>query len=172
LRPADRIRSLGVELVAPCREAFFAFTGERVRGESDNGDVASLRTRTVKTEPLPSSLATVTSPPIMRACLRVMAKPRPVPPYCRNKMRRNLASFRCGQGPPPDVAAVMLVAPAQRSQPAPALLCRHHEAQAPTSNQATRALDFTIQGVSIVFRDRPSAFQMVSKRSCALSLMR
>src|SRR5215510_5826008 len=39
--------------------------------------------RTVKTEPLPGSLATVTSPPIMRASLRVMARPRPVPPYCR-----------------------------------------------------------------------------------------
>src|SRR5438132_1760587 len=39
--------------------------------------------RTVKTEPLPGSLATLTSPPIMRASLRVMARPRPVPPYCR-----------------------------------------------------------------------------------------
>src|SRR6266702_3538803 len=39
--------------------------------------------RTVKTEPLPGSLATVTSPPIMRASLRVMARPSPVPPYCR-----------------------------------------------------------------------------------------
>src|SRR5215469_3513731 len=37
--------------------------------------------RTVKTEPLPGSLATVTSPPIMRASLRVIARPRPVPPY-------------------------------------------------------------------------------------------
>jgi hypothetical protein len=37
----------------------------------------------VNTEPLPGSLVTVTSPPIMRASLRVMAKPRPVPPYCR-----------------------------------------------------------------------------------------
>src|SRR5260221_2351782 len=39
--------------------------------------------RTVKTEPLPGSLVSVTSPPIMRASLRVMARPRPVPPYCR-----------------------------------------------------------------------------------------
>src|SRR5262249_10286839 len=39
--------------------------------------------RTVKTEPLPGSLVTVTSPPIMRASLRVMARPRPVPPnFC------------------------------------------------------------------------------------------
>ena len=36
--------------------------------------------RTVNTEPLPSSLVTVTSPPIMRASLRVMASPSPVPP--------------------------------------------------------------------------------------------
>jgi hypothetical protein len=35
--------------------------------------------RTVNTEPLPGSLATVTSPPIMRASLRVMASPSPVP---------------------------------------------------------------------------------------------
>src|SRR5262249_19024451 len=39
--------------------------------------------RTVKTDPLPASLATVTSPPIMRASLRVMASPSPVPPnFC------------------------------------------------------------------------------------------
>src|SRR5215470_6219006 len=36
--------------------------------------------RTVNTEPLPGSLVTVTSPPIMRASLRVMASPSPVPP--------------------------------------------------------------------------------------------
>src|SRR5262249_8746172 len=36
--------------------------------------------RTVNTEPLPSSLVTVTSPPIMRASLRVMERPSPVPP--------------------------------------------------------------------------------------------
>src|SRR6476660_9578220 len=36
--------------------------------------------RTVKAEPLPGSLATITSPPIMRASLRVMARPSPVPP--------------------------------------------------------------------------------------------
>jgi hypothetical protein len=36
--------------------------------------------RTVNTEPLPDSLATVTSPPIMRASLREMARPSPVPP--------------------------------------------------------------------------------------------
>jgi hypothetical protein len=36
--------------------------------------------RTVNTDPLPGSLVTVTSPPIIRASLRVMARPRPVPP--------------------------------------------------------------------------------------------
>src|SRR5262249_1352319 len=36
--------------------------------------------RTVNTEPLPISLATVTSPPIIRASLRVIARPSPVPP--------------------------------------------------------------------------------------------
>ena len=35
--------------------------------------------RTVNTEPLPCSLVTVTSPPIMRASLLVMARPSPVP---------------------------------------------------------------------------------------------
>ena len=39
--------------------------------------------RTVKIEPLPASLVTLTSPPIMRASLRVMASPRPVPPKRR-----------------------------------------------------------------------------------------
>ena len=36
----------------------------------------------MNTEPLPGSLVTVTSPPIMRASLRVMARPSPVPPNC------------------------------------------------------------------------------------------
>src|SRR5262249_5840228 len=36
--------------------------------------------RTVNTDPFPGSLVTVTSPPIMRASLRVMARPSPVPP--------------------------------------------------------------------------------------------
>src|SRR5262245_14211443 len=34
----------------------------------------------VNTDPLPGSLSTKTSPPIIRASLRVMARPRPVPP--------------------------------------------------------------------------------------------
>src|SRR5262249_49634513 len=36
--------------------------------------------RTGNTEPLPGSLVTVTSPPIMRASLRERARPSPVPP--------------------------------------------------------------------------------------------
>src|SRR5215216_3217879 len=43
-------------------------------------DTYPLGRRTVKTEPLPSSLATLTSPPIRRASLRERARPRPVPP--------------------------------------------------------------------------------------------
>ena len=38
--------------------------------------LASPGSRTVKTEPLPGSLATVTSPPIMRASLRERANGR------------------------------------------------------------------------------------------------
>src|SRR6516165_10407263 len=48
------------------------------RNRADYG--ASPGRRTVNTEPLPSSLVTVTSPPIMPASLRVMARPSPVPP--------------------------------------------------------------------------------------------
>jgi hypothetical protein len=40
----------------------------------------TLGSRTMNTEPLPGSLATVTSPPIMRASLRESARPSPVPP--------------------------------------------------------------------------------------------
>jgi hypothetical protein len=43
-------------------------------------DGAPAGRRTVKTDPLLGSLVTVTSPPIIRASLRVMASPRPVPP--------------------------------------------------------------------------------------------
>ena len=38
---------------------------------------------TVNVLPWPSSLATVRSPPIIRQNLRLMARPRPVPPYLR-----------------------------------------------------------------------------------------
>jgi hypothetical protein len=49
---------------------------------------------------LPGSLATVTSPPIMRASLRVMARPSPVPPNVKfvralEDVRRRL---RCRPG--------------------------------------------------------------------------
>src|SRR5262249_24606727 len=54
----------------------------RPDGGFDYG-VASLGSRTVNTEPFPGSLVTVTSPPIMRASLREMARPSPVPPYRR-----------------------------------------------------------------------------------------
>ena len=37
--------------------------------------------RSVNVEPRPGSLSTVTSPPIMRANRRVIARPSPVPPY-------------------------------------------------------------------------------------------
>jgi hypothetical protein len=37
--------------------------------------------RTVNTEPLPGSLVTVTSPPIIRARLREKARPSPVLPW-------------------------------------------------------------------------------------------
>jgi hypothetical protein len=40
-------------------------------------DGAPPGSRTVNTDPLPASLVTVTSPPIMRASLRVMARPSP-----------------------------------------------------------------------------------------------
>jgi hypothetical protein len=56
-----------------------ARTSPRLDGGFDHG-IASLGRRTVNTEPLPGSLVTVTSPPIMRASLRVMARPSPVPP--------------------------------------------------------------------------------------------
>ena len=46
-------------------------------------DGGPLGRRTVNTEPLPGSLVTVTSPPIMRASLRLMARPKPVPPKRR-----------------------------------------------------------------------------------------
>jgi len=39
--------------------------------------------RTVKAEPLPGSLAASMSPPISRASRRLIASPRPVPPYRR-----------------------------------------------------------------------------------------
>jgi hypothetical protein len=42
--------------------------------------VGSPGRRTVKTDPLPGSLVTVTSPPIMHASLRESARPSPLPP--------------------------------------------------------------------------------------------
>src|SRR5262249_48821203 len=65
----------GVAVTLP----FTARETSRPDGGFDYG-VGPPGSRTVNTEPLPGSLATVTSPPIMRASLRVMARPRPVPP--------------------------------------------------------------------------------------------
>src|SRR3977135_2233100 len=41
----------------------------------------STGSQTVKTDPLPYSLSTISSPPIKRQNLRLSAKPSPVPPY-------------------------------------------------------------------------------------------
>ena len=59
-----------------------AFSLNHLVGEAGYGVYvfAPAGRRTVKTEPLPGSLVTVTSPPIMRASLREMARPSPVPP--------------------------------------------------------------------------------------------
>src|SRR5262249_23446879 len=59
-----------------------AFSGD-CRADRIRGGLTAFRPpgrRTVNTEALPGSLFSVTSPPIMRASLRVMARPRPVPP--------------------------------------------------------------------------------------------
>src|SRR6516165_12283627 len=70
--------------------AHVSSTIRRRRSFSSAADTASLPLnqcvapllgkRTANTEPLPGSLVTVTSPPIMRASLREMARPSPVPP--------------------------------------------------------------------------------------------
>src|SRR5215470_6653089 len=70
----DRIRE-------PCRDHPARARAPQIDVPTRPGqDGAPLGRRTVKTDPLPASLATVTSPPIMRASLRVMARPSPVPP--------------------------------------------------------------------------------------------
>src|SRR2546430_15829406 len=59
-----------------------------------SASVASLATppgrRTVNTEPLPGSLVTVTSPPIMRASLREMASPDSDEHYRSRKLVQDL----------------------------------------------------------------------------------
>jgi hypothetical protein len=47
----------------------------------------------MNTEPLPGSLVTVTSPPIMRASLRVMASPSPVPAEALSSRGLGLGEF-------------------------------------------------------------------------------
>jgi hypothetical protein len=54
--------------------------GAGAPGSNCLGQASNAGRRTVNTEPSPGSLITVTSPPIMRASLRVIARPRPVPP--------------------------------------------------------------------------------------------
>src|SRR5262245_22549173 len=74
LRPSDARKSR--ECGSTCRQ-----TQKLSAGKFHGVHVPSRPgSRTVKTEPFSGSLATVTSPPIMRASLRVMASPSPVPP--------------------------------------------------------------------------------------------
>ena len=49
----------------------------------DIGGAASAGRRTVKIDPLPGALVTVTSPPINRHSLGLIARPSPVPPNWR-----------------------------------------------------------------------------------------
>src|SRR5258706_9577778 len=64
---------------ASCHEATYAVQQARPLSRSCLA-IALAGRRTVKIEPLPISLVTVTSPPIMRASLRERARPSPVPP--------------------------------------------------------------------------------------------
>jgi hypothetical protein len=56
----------------------------------------------VKTEPLPDSLATVASPPIIRASFRLIARHKPVPPKRRaaneSAWVNSANSFACRAG--------------------------------------------------------------------------
>ena len=56
------------------------FLGAPISATFEELDQLPAGIRTVNTEPLPGSLATVTSPSIMRASLRDRARPSPVPP--------------------------------------------------------------------------------------------
>ena len=56
--------------------------GARATGSSTVA-ATSAGSRTVKVVPWPGSLSTVTSPPIIRQKRRLIARPRPVPPYLR-----------------------------------------------------------------------------------------
>ena len=60
-----------------------AAIGSALARPSGRPDRASAGRRIVKVEPCPGSLATVMSPPIMRQKRRLIASPRPVPPYLR-----------------------------------------------------------------------------------------
>ena len=56
--------------------------GSRVRSGGASSAWRS-GSRTVKVEPVPTALSTVMSPPMRRPSRRLIARPRPVPPYCR-----------------------------------------------------------------------------------------
>ena len=64
-------------------------TGRRSSSDAAPGTVAVSApptfagNRIVNVEPVPSVLSTVMSPPMMRQKRRLMASPRPVPPYFR-----------------------------------------------------------------------------------------
>ena len=81
--------------------------------------VRAARQAHCKTEPLPGSLVTVTSPPIMRASLRVMARPRPVPPkrcaVVASAWVNSSNSFACCSG----VMPMPVSATASSTQPRP-----------------------------------------------------
>jgi len=89
-RNAERRRALELLAASPdgCTEAIIlahGFTtdflvGLICAGLATGQGAVPPGSRTVNTEPLPGSLVTVTSPPIMRASLRERARPSPVPP--------------------------------------------------------------------------------------------
>jgi hypothetical protein len=82
--PAGRIRpeNLGLVGTAVFDPLWTLWSPVSVGTDCGFGQCVSAPTgrRTAKTEPLLGSLVTVTSPPIMRASFRVMARPRPMPP--------------------------------------------------------------------------------------------
>jgi hypothetical protein len=49
----------------------------------DGGDHVQVLVDVAQVEPLPGELRALTSPPIMRASLRLIVSPRPVPPNLR-----------------------------------------------------------------------------------------
>src|SRR5262249_40828282 len=70
----DRLRGFGRHHSTSCREP-------EVRHPRAGHDGGPSGRRTVNTEPLPGSLFTVMSPPIIWQNFRLITSPRPVPPY-------------------------------------------------------------------------------------------